>query len=331
MNKFMTARKSSARLLASLGLAALISCSSGSSEDSYPDSVDTSDRTKASVVEATGSSENAKDTDKRLSSQGDATEVNALASSNRSNNSPAATQVSNNTVAENTSALGLVEGMPYIEARTILIQQDWIPLEQPEPGPYGVEREMYDLGVREVSACSGTGVGYCAFSFYKLDSSRPEGHLRFGVTTVGGSKVEVSAWESNFVAGPPPVIESGPESNNSQPVAAQTTNAGSGASVQQRTYIPVQFRALWNFSTDECAVPYTQGRLQLQGDRLSFYESSGPVTEVTSRGEYEVTVSTELSGEGETYTNTYTFQLAEDYSSITDTETGVVRYRCPDV
>lgn len=303
-----------------------MSCSSGSSEDTYPDSVDVPDATETAVVEAADASKNTEEAAAKVpSSQGDVPEVNALVSSNQASNGSAVAQVSNNNVVENPPTLGLAEGMPYIEARTILIQQGWIPLEQPEPGPYGVERQMYDLGVREVTACSGTGVGYCAFSFYKLDSSRPNGHIRFGVTTVGGSQVEVSGWGSNFVEGPPPLLE-----NNSQPVAAQANTTGS-ASAQQHTYIPIQFRGLWNFSPDECSIPYSQGRLQIQGDQLSFYESSGPVTEVTSRGDYEVTASAEMSGEGEIYTNTYTFQLSENYSSITHTETGVVRYRCPDV
>ena len=308
-----------------------MSCSSGSSRDTYPDSVDAPDAAGTSVVEANGAGENTENAaTKTLSSQGDISGANALVSSSQSGNTPAVTPVSNDNVVRNLATSDLVEGMPYIEARTTLIQQGWIPLEQPEPAA-GVERQLYDLGIKEVSACSGTGVGYCSFSFYKLDSSRPEGHLRFGVTTVGGSKVEVSSWGSNFVEGPPPLLANDFQADSSQPVAAQATNVGSSGSTQQRTYIPVQFRGLWNASTDECSIPYSQGRLEVKGDQISFYESSGPVEDVTSRGEYEVTVKAALMSEGTPFTKTVTFQLSEDYSTLTDKDAGFVRYRCPDV
>ena len=325
MTKFMNAKQSSVRILSCVGLAALMSCSSGPSQDTFTSSVDAPDVSEASVVEAATSGENTENADnKNFSYQGDIPNVNS------SDNGSAMTQISNS-AAEKLTATGLTEGMPYIEARTILIQQGWTPLEQPEPGSYGVEREMYDLGVREVSACSGTGVGYCSFILYKLDSSRPEGHLRLSVATVGGSNVEVSRWESNFLEGPPPLSVNNPPANNSQPVAAQATNAGNDPWVQQRTDIPEHFRGLWNASTDECLVPYSQGRLEVRDDRLRFYETSGSVTEVTSNGEYEITVSADLMSEGTAFTKSFTFRLAADHSSIADMSTGIIRYRCPDI
>ena len=143
----MTAKRSGVRLLTCLGLATLMSCSSGSSTDTYPDSVDAIDMGNPTVVEAAnsdGSAENA--ADKNLVSQGENTESNTFVLSNQSGDRVAATPVSNDSVVSNPPTAGLVAGMPYIEARAILMQQGWIPLEQPEPGPYGVERTMYDLG-----------------------------------------------------------------------------------------------------------------------------------------------------------------------------------------
>lgn len=334
MTHFITAKRSSVRLLTCIGLAALMSCSNSSSPDAYPDSADGTDAAEMSVVAATNSGESAEGAAvKNLVPHGETTEINALTSSTQVSDDAVVMPVSNDNVAYNSASTGIEEGMPYIQARTILIEEGWIPLEQPEPGPYGVERTMYDLGVREVTACSGTGAGACGFSFYRLDSSRPNGHMRFGVTTYGGSKVEVASWGANFVEGSPPLLASaqgGNQPGNSQAVSAQPTNVGGSAIAQQQSVVPVQFRGKWNFTVEECSVPYSLGRLHIQGDRLSFYESSGPVTAVTTSGEYEMTVTTELSSEGTTFSRVITFQLAEDYSSITDVENNVIRYRCPD-
>ena len=62
---------------------------------------------------------------------------------------------------------GLQEGMLYVEAREVLIEQGW------EPHTQGAEpnlndatvSELFDLGYEEVKDCSGTGVGPCRFEF----------------------------------------------------------------------------------------------------------------------------------------------------------------------
>ncbi len=195
-------------------------------------------------------------------------------------------------------------GLTYIEARTRLIQQGWVPVVAPEPGPYGVERKLYDMGMTEVSACSGTGVGACRFEFsHPGRANAPEGDA-LSVITHGGARTEVADWELAIA------------------------NAPTSATVASRQpgEVPAPFQGLWNVSLDQCAVPYSDGKLLVEANRLTFYESSGPVVEVSVQGPSEVMLTTEISGEGMTSLETYTLELSEDGSSLA--VNGFARSRC---
>ncbi|MGD1905664.1 MAG: hypothetical protein ACFB0C_06675 [Leptolyngbyaceae cyanobacterium] len=58
---------------------------------------------------------------------------------------------------------GLVEGMPYGEARSRLLETGWVPRNAPLDHYTGLEQDMYDRGYTEVQGCSGTGL--CRFEF----------------------------------------------------------------------------------------------------------------------------------------------------------------------
>jgi len=73
--------------------------------------------------------------------------------------------------------------MPYDEARQLITQADWMPAHVKRSdldAEYARPKFYYAAGYSEVVACSGTGVGYCAFKFYNTNNQ----YLR--VTTRGG-------------------------------------------------------------------------------------------------------------------------------------------------
>ncbi|MEG4518651.1 MULTISPECIES: hypothetical protein [unclassified Microcoleus] len=78
----------------------------------------------------------------------------------------------------------LQQGMPYKEARQILIQQQWQPSLQGQPNLRDSSvKELFDLGYKEIKDCSGTGEGPCRFEFINQ-----QGELLVIVATTRGSE-----------------------------------------------------------------------------------------------------------------------------------------------
>jgi hypothetical protein len=78
----------------------------------------------------------------------------------------------------------LQQGMPYKEARQILIQQQWQPSLQGQPNLRDRSvKELFDLGYKEIKECSGTGEGPCRFEFINK-----QGELLVIVATTRGSE-----------------------------------------------------------------------------------------------------------------------------------------------
>lgn len=73
----------------------------------------------------------------------------------------------NNNAPNPAAGFGLKEGMPYQEARKLLIQQGWQPnlLGEPPDVRDPAVKELFDFGYYEVKSCSGTGLGPCRFEF----------------------------------------------------------------------------------------------------------------------------------------------------------------------
>ena len=203
--------------------------------------------------------------------------------------------------------IDLESGMQYANARDRLLEKGWVPVEAPDPGPYGVERMAYDAGFTEVAGCAGTGLGQCRFDFF-----HPGEQKSLAVITYGGSRLEVGDWN----------VQSIPSD-----VAATPANSNPVAQVQ--SVIPMQFQGEWNASLEGCGWPGSDVRLQIGLNRIDFYESFGNVQEVITQGDLEMTVTAEYSSEGETFTGTDSFELSSDRSTLTHIETGFVRYRCP--
>lgn len=60
----------------------------------------------------------------------------------------------------------LRQGMPYAEARQILLDAGWqAAYLSPMRERFGAMDYIIELGYNEVTSCSGTGMGFCAFEF----------------------------------------------------------------------------------------------------------------------------------------------------------------------
>ncbi|MDY7022919.1 MAG: hypothetical protein SWJ54_16490 [Cyanobacteriota bacterium] len=108
---------------------------------------------------------------------------------------------------------------------------------------------------------------------------------------------------------------------------------GTGTAADQQQIVPEQFQGEWNDDLENCGSRNrSEGRLFIISDRIEFYESAGSVQKIVTHGEYDLELTIELSGEGETWLDDRYFRLSEDLKSLTDITNGnpgFVRYRCP--
>ena len=199
---------------------------------------------------------------------------------------------------------GFDQGTQYAVVRDRLIKEGWVPVEAPEPGEFGVEREAYDAGFTEVTACAGTGLGQCQFSFEH--SGKQQG---LSITTFGGSELQFGEWSIYSLSA--------------------STPADSSAITQEgRSEIPTQFQGEWNADLAGCGSLASDGRLVIEPNKLQFYESTAIPSQILVAGDLELTVTAEYSAEGDIFTETDSFLLSSDSKTLTHTQTDIVRYRC---
>lgn len=91
--------------------------------------------------------------------------------------------------------------------------------------------------------------------------------------------------------------------------------------------VPSRFQGSYAADQAACDAPGNPTQLTIDEDSISFHESTGPVTEVSSSPS-EVTITAELTGEGETREATYRFRLSDDGRTLTDQDGGMERVRC---
>ena len=107
---------------------------------------------------------------------------------------------------------------------------------------------------------------------------------------------------------------------------------GTATAADQQQTIPTRFQGKWDFNLESCSSRVSEGRLVIGANRIQFYESGGSVRDVVTRGNFDLELSIELSGEGETWISDQYFRLSDDRKSLTDItrgNPGFVRYRCP--
>ncbi|MGD1895891.1 MAG: hypothetical protein ACFB16_02955 [Phormidesmis sp.] len=105
---------------------------------------------------------------------------------------------------EESALSGIEKHMAYGEARAALIANGWTPeitttVNSDEFHTDLAIRDLVERGFTEVTACSGTGLGYCAFAFTYTGQAYPEQRGRtIGLTTVSSERAangEPTLWE----------------------------------------------------------------------------------------------------------------------------------------
>lgn len=109
--------------------------------------------------------------------------------------------------------------------------------------------------------------------------------------------------------------------------ATSTPDAASSDSEPARTTVPAQFQGEYATDTRACNSPAHESRLTIGAWRIKFHESSGAIVAVES-GRNALTITAELTGEGQTREATYRFNLSDDGQILTDRDSGMKRQRC---
>lgn len=306
-------------LLIGAGLVSLIGCSTGNVVNPSPETADNAPQVEAftnpSTVAQPESSVTTQQPTQAIAVQPLTSQPSSQSPSQPSSQPPSQPESSNTSqpedIATDNISVDLVPGRQYADARNQLIQQGWVPADVPEPGPYGVERMAYEAGFTEVTACSGTGLGHCHFLFTHTTENKV-----LAVITANGASLEVFDWD----------VSTPVDGDRSLSTAARTpVNQADGPEV---VVIPAAFQGEWHGDPAYCTDPNVPGRLVVQMNRLNWWETYGVVEAVTIRGDREIVVTAEGSGEGETFIGTWTFRLSEDGSALTDVDADVVKYRC---
>uniref|UniRef100_UPI003F7EB286 hypothetical protein n=1 Tax=Xanthomonas sp. 0924 TaxID=2835534 RepID=UPI003F7EB286 len=106
-------------------------------------------------------------------------------------------------------------------------------------------------------------------------------------------------------------------------------HAGSG-----KTTVPDRFVGQWAGRAESCGSDADDLMLRIAPGHITYWESDGPIKAVVVRGDAEIALIVELSGEGETWLSTAQFTLSPDGMQLADTVTmpgkTLVRYKCPD-
>lgn len=99
--------------------------------------------------------------------------------------------------------------------------------------------------------------------------------------------------------------------------------------------VPERFLGRWATSAASCDSDADDLAIRIDAESIQFWESDGPVRAVVERGENELALIAELSGEGETWLAAMRFELSTEGDRLTGTTAGsgqgIVRFRCLDV
>ncbi|HEU4814042.1 MAG TPA: hypothetical protein VFS99_07420 [Xanthomonadaceae bacterium] len=121
---------------------------------------------------------------------------------------------------------------------------------------------------------------------------------------------------------PPPVVEPGPT-----PGPGGDADPPTDVDPAPDASAPTRFQGTYAADPAACDTTGHVSHLIIGSDTITFHESSGPITEVAS-GPSDVTITAELTGEGETRQATYRFRLSDDGRTLTDLGGGMERVRC---
>lgn len=83
------------------------------------------------------------------------------------------------------------------------------------------------------------------------------------------------------------------------------------AQVSEAKTVPATFLGEWNMRREDCGGHLNDSRLVISAQGLELHESSGEVVSTAVAGD-TLTVKARMSGEGETWDETYRFRISED-------------------
>ncbi len=96
--------------------------------------------------------------------------------------------------------------------------------------------------------------------------------------------------------------------------------------------VPNRFVGQWAGSSDSCGSDADDLTLRIAPHHITYWESDGPIKAVVVRGDTEIALISELSGEGGTWLSTAQFSLSRDGNRLIDSATvpgkELVRYKC---
>ncbi|MGP1351772.1 MAG: hypothetical protein ACTS1Z_00475 [Parasphingopyxis sp.] len=122
-----------------------------------------------------------------------------------------------------------------------------------------------------------------------------------------------------------------PAAEQEQPAAANI-DVEAAAEAATLDTIPERFRGRWDFSEETCADPASEMRLDIEAERIAYYESAAIPVTITETGPATLTVIHRFSGEGEEWEETLAYELSEDGDRLTvNSPDGSmsIRMRCP--
>jgi hypothetical protein len=96
--------------------------------------------------------------------------------------------------------------------------------------------------------------------------------------------------------------------------------------------IPAEFQGRWDIVEDACADDGSEMRLDIEADRITYYESSATPETITRTEAGALTIDHLFSGEGEEWNETLAYGLSEDGERLTVTSPDgsmSIRMRCP--
>lgn len=98
------------------------------------------------------------------------------------------------------------------------------------------------------------------------------------------------------------------------------------------SHVPDRFTGQWAGSPDSCGSDADDMILRISPNHIAYWESDGPIKAIVLRGDNEIALISELSGEGETWLSTAKFTLSQDRRRLIDSASvpgkEFVRYKC---
>ena len=112
-----------------------------------------------------------------------------------------------------------------------------------------------------------------------------------------------------------------PAADNAVDSDPPADEAGSAGSADALRAIPARFLGAWDYVEGNCD-PASDLRMEIGQRRIVFYESVGDVTGIRAEGDDAIVVDMNMSGEGETWTQSTKLTLEDGGDRLVPSEAG---------